>query len=77
MVEHCGCPVRWEAAELPPLPTTEENREKLKEFFVDIYMASTFNICKHQPLPMMHDLTLEFHLKDNAHPTQPTHQQLF
>ena len=41
----CGCPVR----ELPPkpqslpFPATEENKEKVKQYLVDKYRASTFD----------------------------------
>ena len=63
----CGCPVR----ELPPEPTTlpfeptVENKEKMKQFLVEKYRASTFNTCQHQPLPMMQGPKMElFVLKD-------------
>jgi hypothetical protein len=45
----CGCPVR----ELPPEPRTlpfeptVENKEKMKQFLVEKYRASTFNTCQH------------------------------
>ena len=52
----CGCPLRVLPPEPPamPFPATEENKEKLKQFLVEKYRASTFNTCQHQPFPMMH-----------------------
>jgi hypothetical protein len=49
MVADCGCPVRREVPEPPPLPfsATEENKTRLKEFLVNTYRASTFNTCQH------------------------------
>ena len=51
----CGCLVKAAAPEPPSLPylSTEENKGRLKQFLVDMYMAS-FSTCQHQPLPMMH-----------------------
>ena len=70
MVADCGCPVRREAPELPPLPfhATEENKARLNAFLVNTYRASTFNTCQHQPLLMIHGPPLEFQLKENTHP---------
>ena len=52
----CGCPKR----ESPPaLPTTipyepiEENKERLKDWILEHYAASAFNVCPHQPLQSM------------------------
>ena len=49
----CGCPLRVLPPEPPamPFPATEENKEKLKQFLVERYQASTFNTCQHQPYP--------------------------
>jgi hypothetical protein len=44
-----------------PCPATEENLPKLKQYIIDRYASSTFNICKHQPLPMM----------NSSHPAPP------
>ena len=32
---------------------TEDNVEALKEWLLDYYSATTFNVCEHQPLPLM------------------------
>ena len=41
------------------------NKEKMKQFLVEKYRASTFNTCQHQPLPMMQGPKMElFVLKD-------------
>ena len=52
----CQCPRR----DLPPPPPTTlpysptaENCDKLEKWLLDYYKASTFNVCKHQTLPMM------------------------
>ena len=36
-----------------PLPSTDNNRGKLEEWIRDYYKGSTFNVCEHQPLPLM------------------------
>ena len=52
----CSCHKR----ELPPnspaslpCPPTEENLPRLKQWLLDRYASSTFNVCEHQPLPMI------------------------
>ena len=55
----CNCPRRTQ--EIPPLPTdlppgltaTEKDLPALKEWLLQYYAATTFNVCEHQPLPMM------------------------
>ena len=37
----------------PPTPATAANRELLERHLLDLYSASAFNVCEHQPLPMM------------------------
>ena len=50
----CGCPIR---SSPPPIPRTmpfEENQvENLKQWLLERYSASTFNVCTHQPLNKM------------------------
>ena len=36
-----------------PCPATEENMPLIKQFIIDTYASSAFNICSHQPLPLM------------------------
>ena len=66
----CGCPARVSAPSPPvlPFPATESNRQRLKEFLLSYYKSSTFNVCPHQPLPLMHGPPLEFKLKPDAKP---------
>ena len=50
----CDCPVRSQPPPMPdklPFPATE--REKLEKWLLDRYASSTFNVCEHQPLPLM------------------------
>ena len=52
----CECPDR---SLPPPIPTklpfspTEDNVDKLKQWLLNYYASSTFNICPHSPLPLM------------------------
>ena len=59
-----------EAPQPPELPfaATESNKEKLKEFLLRYYKSSTFNVCPHQPLPLMQAPPLEFRIKPDAKP---------
>ena len=53
---NCQCPKRATPPPKPtslPYPPTANNREKLEEYLLERYKASTFNTCEHQPLPMM------------------------
>jgi len=52
----CNCPKRISPPTLPttlPFPAIEENVARLKQYLLDYYTSSTFNVCEHQPLPMM------------------------
>ena len=70
----CSCPRRQQ--EPPPMPTslpnglspTEDNVESLKEWLLDYYGSITFNVCKHQPLPLMKCEPLRLHVDPNAVP---------
>jgi hypothetical protein len=70
--EPCSCPVR----ELPPagpvpLPcaATKENLPKMKQFLLDRFAPSTFNVCEHQPLPLLKGSPpLELHVDPTARP---------
>ena len=69
-IADCGCPMREQPPEPPTLPfaATDENKDKLRQFLVDMYRASTFNTCQHQPLPMMHGPPLELFVQKDARP---------
>ena len=71
----CSCPKRESAP--PPLPTalpagiTVEDAEapaKLKQWLLDHYASSVFNVCEHQELPLMSGNPLELHVDPNAKP---------
>ena len=47
---------------------TEVNREKLQTWLLDYYSSSTFNICSHQPLPMMKTKPLLLMINPEASP---------
>ena len=52
----CGCPVRQPTPGAPaqlPFAATEENTEKMRQYLLHRYSASTFNVCPHQRLPTM------------------------
>ena len=70
----CSCPRRQ--PEPPPMPTslpsglspTEDNVEALKEWLLVYYGSTTFNVCEHQPLPLMKCEPLRLHVDPNAVP---------
>lgn len=67
----CSCPPRLPPPTPPtklPYPATSGNTGRLKEYLLDIYKSSTFNICEHQPLPMMKSPPLKLMVDPNADP---------
>ena len=70
----CSCPKRGQ--EPPPLPTSlplgltasEENVPALKDWLINYYSATTFNVCEHQPLPMMKCEPLRLYVDPQAKP---------
>ena len=70
----CSCPRRQ--SEPPPLPTelppgleaTEGNVENLRQWLLDYYGSTVFNVCEHQPLPLMSCDPLQLHVDPNARP---------
>ena len=70
----CNCPKRGQG--VPPLPTsippglsaTEQDVPRLKEWLLDYYGATTFNICEHQTLPMMSGEPLKLYVDPDAKP---------
>jgi hypothetical protein len=71
----CSCPRRQR--DPPPLPSrlppglqaTEEHVDKLKDWLLDYYGATVFNVCEHQPLPLMECEPLHLHVDPDATPT--------
>jgi hypothetical protein len=54
--EKCTCPPHSLPPPMPenlPFPATEENVGRLKQWLLDYYAASTFNVCPHSQLPLM------------------------
>ena len=67
----CGCPRRQAPPPIPtnpPFPPTEENQEKIQQWILEYYSASAFNVCPHQPLPVMVGSPLKFHFRPDAEP---------
>ena len=67
----CSCPQRAPPPEMPtslPFPGMEENRHRLERYLLDHYAASSFNVCEHQPLPMMSGPPLSLTIDPNATP---------
>ena len=66
----CGCPLRTSVPDPPALPfeATEENVPKLRQFIIDHYSTSTFNLCSHQKQPEISGPPLHFSLKPDAKP---------
>ena len=67
----CGCPTRSLPPTGPiplPVPATEENRGALEQHLRSIFKASTFNVCTHQPLPMMAGPPLRLNIDPGAKP---------
>lgn len=67
----CECPRRQTPPPRPtslPFPATEENRERLEKWLLDYYSSSTFNVCAHQPLPMMSGRPMHLMIDPDATP---------
>lgn len=67
----CDCPKRQLPPPPPkelPYPANESNRIKLKEFLLDYYKSSTFNVCDHQPLPLMDGPPMRLMIDTDAEP---------
>ena len=66
----CECPRRQVPPPPPslPFPATEENGDKMEKWLLDYYKSSTFNVCEHQPLPMMDGPPLRLMVEPDARP---------
>ena len=71
MTATCDCP-RRQPPPLPPkdlpFPAVEGNREKLEQWLLSYYKASTFNTCHHQPLLPMEGPPLRLMIHPDAKP---------
>ena len=68
----CGCPLRQPPPILPaepPFPPTEENRAKIENHIREQFASSVFNVCTHQPLPMMNGPPMRLMIDPKANPT--------
>ncbi|MEO0563056.1 MAG: hypothetical protein AAF125_13190, partial [Chloroflexota bacterium] len=67
----CKCPRRTAPPKVPtslPFPATTENRAKLQNYLLEYYRSSTFNVCEHQPLPMMQGPPLRMMINEGTQP---------
>ena len=67
----CECPRRQMPPKKPttvPFAPVAENRQKLEDWLLDYYSCSTFNVCEHQPLPMMEGPPIHLMIDANAKP---------
>ena len=67
----CGCPRRSPPPDTPrelPFKVTAENTEKMRQWILSRYAASTFNTCPHQPLPAMTGPPMSIWVKPDAEP---------
>ena len=69
----CGCLLRLPPPDTqsmePPFPLTAENRLKIENYLKDQYASSAFNVCTHQPLPMMTGPPMRLLIDPDAKPT--------
>ena len=71
---HCECPKR--SGEIPTLPTklpqgltsNDKDIPALKQWLLDYYASTTFNVCEHQPLPLMSGEPLKLYIDPDAKP---------
>ena len=67
----CSCPKRVKPPAVPsklPYEPTPENRPKLKQWIIDRYRASSFNVCENQELVKMSGPPLKLDVDPNVTP---------
>ena len=67
----CNCPQRKAAKPRPSklsFPCKTENNERMRQWLLDRYTASTFNTCPHRALPCMEGPPIEIHVDPAATP---------
>ena len=67
----CGCPLRQQPPPRPsrlPFDPSPENNQHMKDYLLHRFAASTFNVCPHQPLPMMSGPPVQVHTDPTAKP---------
>ena len=68
---HCRCPRRTGVPSRPvclPFKPEEGNCEKMRDWLLNRYSSSTFNVCPHKPLQQMEGPPLEIHIDPNVKP---------
>ena len=68
----CGCPKRTLPPRRPshlPFSPVEENIDKMRDWVLEHYKSSTFNVCPHQILPEMCGPPIEIHVAPDATPS--------
>ena len=64
---HLNIPVPPRPEKLP-FQCKQENIDKMKDYLLDRYASSTFNVCLHCPFPCMEGPQLELHVDKDAKP---------
>ena len=67
----CGCPKHSMPPKKPeslPCAPVEENVGRMKAWLMEFFAGSTFNICPHQPQPMMKTEPIKIHIDPDAVP---------
>ena len=67
----CGCLLRKTPPQRPsvlPMPCTPANIDRMKEWLINTYAASTFNKCTHQTLPFIKAEPVKLHVDERAKP---------
>ena len=67
----CDCPRRSKVPPRPkalPFPAIPENNGRMKQWLLDYFGSSTFNICPHRPLQEMDGPPIEIHMDESAEP---------
>ena len=68
----CGCLKRVSPPpppSQPPCPVTPDNAKFISNWFLNYYAASSFDTCRHQPLPLMSGQPpLRIHVKEGTDP---------
>ena len=72
LTQPCSCPKRQLPPPIPkqpPIEPIEKNRQILEAWLLEYYKSSTFNVCDHQPLPMIEGPPLRLMINPDAKPT--------
>ena len=70
-LSECDCKARLPPPSKPdrlPFEAIPDNIDKMKEWLLERYSASTFNKCPHRPLPAIEGPPMKFHVDQDAKP---------